>query len=289
MKQNDEYRKRVSSFQKSILIVHLILMVIGGTIFSLGVISRPILRITKPEYFHTVKWIVNVMIGAGIAQIAAAAYDIFSGCWKLIWPIYLGIAVTGLTVILELTAIGTSIFLYTRSASMVNEELISPWYWVECLRFHNCHDTMLRYIHWFILPQVLMAVVTVLLQCVGVMLLGRLVKTIAEHFIAVQNAGKRYHDEFEHKQWDQKEKQLKKEDEPQPSTSKAAEIQNPNLLRTPRVKFSSDNENNNNAFEMRSTNYEVDIHVECNTPASILQTDHGYIAGSRVSLDFDKI
>ncbi|ODM96199.1 hypothetical protein Ocin01_10480 [Orchesella cincta] len=266
MKHSEEYRKRVNSFQKSILIVHLILMVIGGTIFTLGVISRPILRITKVEYFATVKWIVNVMVGAGLAQILIAAYDIFSGCWKLIWPIYLGIAATGLTILLELTAIGSSIYLYTQSLSMVNEELISPWYWLSVS------------VSTPVTPKWL-ATSTV---C-GSPPPRPPCQNHRGHFRTVQDAGERYHKEFEHNEWEAKEKKLKKEqeqkkkdeEEPQPSTSG---------LKAPRVKFSDEN-----GIEMQTTTYDVDIHVECSTPTSIITGDHGYVAGSRVSLDFDKI
>src|SRR4051812_32067466 len=95
----EAYKNRVDSFRRSILALQLMVMIIGGSVFTLAVISRPILRITKVEYAPTVKWIANVMVAASLVQIVAAAYDIFSGCWKLIWPIYFGIAGTSLTVL----------------------------------------------------------------------------------------------------------------------------------------------------------------------------------------------
>lgn len=307
MPQSEEYKRRVNSFQKSVLTLQLFLMVLGGGIFILGVICRPILRLTHTEQFHLVKWIIDMMVAAGLIQIVAACYDVFCSCWKLMWPLYLGIAVTTMTVFLELSAMGTSLFLYTKSTSMVNEDLIHPWYWVECLKYSSCHDRMLGYIHWYILPQVLLAALSVILQCATVIILGKMVKYIVQHHQYLHEVQERYHDEWEEKQFNTKqEKEIEKgestknielspEDSPQMSES--------DTMRTPprRVQFdememspmgSARKRRGGDQVDMMpsTSSYQATIRVEISsTPASIMKEDHGYVAGDRLSLDMDDL
>lgn len=301
MRHREEYKRRVTKFQWSILFIQLLIMINGTSIFILGVVSRPILRITRAEHIQVVRQIVNLMIAVSMTQILVASYNIFCGCWKLIYPLYLGIAATSLTVVMELAAIGSSVYLYTRSPLFVNEgSLMHPWYWAECLET-SCHATMLGYIHWYVLPQVVLAGICIVLQCTSVTLLAKLVRTVAEHFRILHEAQEKYHEEWEEKQFGKKQDKSQS----QKGIESDAADDNSDVLRTPkRVQFlddldkagqssatrrraaSSGSAGRSNTFEMRHT-ATAQIHVDV-TPISILKGDHGYVRGSRVSLDIDK-
>jgi hypothetical protein len=175
------YKKKIQSFQMSVLVIQVLLLVIGGCVIVLGVQSRPILRIALPEARHHVQWILDMMFATGICQLGMAGFDCFTACWKLIWPIYLGIALTALTICLGLGAIGTSLHLLHVAESFANEDVVHPWYWVECQTNSNCHQAMLTYIYNFILPQIILSSTAIFLQCFGIYYLGRIVKAVAQH------------------------------------------------------------------------------------------------------------
>lgn len=306
MPQSEEYKRRVTSFQKKVLTLQLFLMIFGVGIFIFGVVCRPILRIIHSDHFHLVKRIIDMMVGAGLIQIVAASYDIFCSCWKLMWPIYLGIGVTTMTVFLELSAMGTSLFLYTKSTTMVDENLVHPWYWVECMKFSSCHDRMLGYIHWYVLPQVVLAALSVIFQCATVVILGKMVKFIVQHHRYLHEVQEKYHDEWEEKQFNTKqEKEINRgESSKQIELSPEDSIPESNSsMKTPprRVQFdememspmgSARKRRGGEQVEMmpHTSNYRAQIRVEITTtPASILKGDHGYVAGDRLSLDMDDL
>lgn len=312
--QKEEYKRRLNKYRKSVLPLQLLIMSLGIVIFALGVVSRPILRIVKPDYKATVRGTLDVMIFTGILQFGSGSLDVFASFSKSMWPVYLGIAFTSINIFLELGSLGANFVLYARSLIVVNEEIVHPWYWVECLKTNtSCHTRMLSYIHWFVLPQIVICVVTVILQCLTVTMLGRLVKIIVERKRVKHAAGERYHNEWQEDRFKSKqrkelaklEKQLAEEAEEDQDFNNPFEEDFDQSLKTPRrVQFSPGDKTPEtgsarkrrggggglDAFEMSLRGpFEADIHavVEMPTPRSILKGDHGYVAGSRISLDFE--
>lgn len=92
-----------------------------------------------------------------------------------------GVALTSLNVCLELGSIGTSLHLLHSSDELANEDVVHPWYWVECQVTESCHSALLSYVYYFVMPQVALSALAIFLQCLVVLTMGRMVRTVAEH------------------------------------------------------------------------------------------------------------
>jgi len=178
MNTASHFNLQVKSLQLTILVIQVFVIAIGGSIFGIGAALRPILRLVKPEYFHTIRSICDLMISVGIWQIFSAGLNCLSACWKLIWPLYLAMGFTFLVVLLEMVGMSTSFYVLTHVADVANEDIYRAWFVWECKGVGSCHAAMLDYVHRYMMPQTALAAVAIILQCMTVLYLVRCVRCL---------------------------------------------------------------------------------------------------------------